>query len=88
LSGLALGEVMLVIPYHFPLFYVLQHSFQQDLLQDLLWHKGEADRAVVPWLILSTLLKMRVTLPFFQSPGTRPDCHDFSNIIESGLVII
>jgi len=25
--------------------------------------------------------------PFFQSPGTSPDCHDYSNIMESSLAM-
>jgi len=28
---------------------------------------------------------MGVVLPFFQSPGTSPERHDFSRIMESGL---
>jgi len=31
------------------------------------------------------ILKMGTIFPFFQSPGASPDCHDRSNIMESGL---
>jgi len=31
---------------------------------------------------------MGMVLPFFQSPGTSPDCHDFSNTIEGGLAVM
>jgi len=30
-------------------------------------------------------LKMGAMFPFFQALGTSPDCHDLSNIKESGL---
>ena len=56
-AGPALDEAMLVIPYHLPLFHVPQHSCQGDLLHDLPQHRVEADRLVVPWVILSTLLQ-------------------------------
>jgi len=42
------------------------------------------DRLVVPHSSFLPFLKMDVTLPFLQSPGTSPDHHDFSNIIKSG----
>ena len=38
---LALGEAMLVISCHLPLFHMPQHSFQENLFCDLHWHKGE-----------------------------------------------
>jgi len=30
---------------------------------------------------------MGTIFPFFQSPGTSPDCHDFSDTMESSLAI-
>ncbi|NXH95699.1 CTNA2 protein, partial [Pachycephala philippinensis] len=35
---------------------------------------------------LDEILEMGAVFPFFQSPGTSPDCHDFGNTLESGLV--
>jgi len=70
-------------------FHVPWHCFQEDLLHDLSQHKGETDRLVVPQVFLKMdLLKNGCGVAlFFQSPGTLPDCHEFSNIIESGLAI-
>jgi len=34
-AGPALGEAMLVLPYHLPLLHVPRHSFLEYLLQDL-----------------------------------------------------
>jgi len=31
---------------------------------------------------------MGAMFPFLQSPGTSPDCHDLSDIMESGLAYI
>ena len=75
----------LVITYHLPIFHAPQHSFQEDLLHDLALHRGEAEKLIVSWVILSTVL---VTLTFFQSPGISPDYHDFSNIIKNVLMLI
>ena len=55
------------------------------MLHDLPQQRGEAGGLAVPWVIPATLLKMDVTLTFFQAPRTSSDHHDFSNIIESGL---
>jgi len=74
------------IPHYVHLFHIPDHSFQEDLLLDVPWYRGKTERLVFPWVLLSTFLKNCVTLPFFQSPGISPDCHNFSNIIESGLV--
>jgi len=35
-----------------------------------------------------SFLKMGATIPFFQNPGISPACHDFSNIIKSGLGLL
>jgi len=32
-------------------------------------------------------LKMGTMFPFFQSPGTSPDCHNLSNIVESDMAM-
>jgi len=31
------------------------------------------------------ILKTGVMFPLFQAVGTSPDCHDFSNMVDSGL---
>ena len=39
----------------------------------------------VPCPAFYSVLVMAAVLPFFQSPGTSPECRDFSNIMEGGL---
>ena len=56
---------MLVIPCHFPLFLVLWHRFQEDLLYGHSQWTGETDRSVVPRVILSTRLKNGCNTAFF-----------------------
>lgn len=73
-AGLVLAEAMLAVPNHLPAFHVPQQNFQEGLFHDLPRHRGEADRAVVPRVLLSTFLKMSAVFPVFQSPGTS---HDF-----------
>lgn len=36
-------------------------------------------------VLLSILFKNRCSVSLFKSPGTSPDCQDFSNIMESGV---
>ena len=81
-------EAMLINTYNIPLFHTPSYSFLEDLLHDLPRHWGEANSSVVPWVILSTLAKNECDIPFFQSPETSPDCHDFSSTIKCGLVTI
>ena len=75
---------MRVLLYRLLAFRVPQHCFQEDLLYDLPRHRGETDRPVAPGVFLP-FVKMGVILPFFHSPGTPPDCHDFSDVTESDL---
>ena len=56
-------------------------AFQENLFHDLPQCRCEADRSVVPWTVLSTLLKSGYDAFF---PVIR-DFHEFWNIIESGL---
>ena len=64
-AGPVLGEDLLVVLDQLTFFYVPYHSFQDDLLCGLSQHRGEADRSVVPWIILSTLLKNGCDGTFF-----------------------
>ena len=48
---------MPVVSFHLPIFHVPSQSFQEDLLHNLLWHRGEAGSSAVPQVILRTLLK-------------------------------
>ena len=48
-------------------------------------HRGEADRSVVPIVLLSALFKNGDNASLFQSLGTFPDCCDFSIMMEGGL---
>jgi len=73
-----LTEEMLQSPYH-------PHSFSKDLFHVLPRHRGEADRSVVPRILLSTVFKMGTVFPSLQSSGTSPHCHDLSNMLENGL---
>ena len=86
-AGPAHSEAMLVIPYHCPLFHMPWHSFQEYLFYDLPQHRGVANTSVIPWVILSILLKNGCNIVFFQWPETSPDHHDFSNTIKSGNYI-
>ena len=79
---------MLIILYHPLFFHVPWHSSQEDPLHDLSRHRSEDDGLVVPWVILSNLLKTECGIAFFQSPGTSTECHAFSNMIESDLVTV
>jgi len=40
---------------------------------------------VVPQVFLSPFLENRIDVPFFQSPWTSPDSHEFSAMMENGL---
>jgi len=40
-----------------------------------------------PWSFFLPFLKMGVVFPFFQSPGTLLGSHDFSNMMESILIL-
>ena len=55
------------------------------LLHDLPRHRQEAHQPVVPLVYLSPFLENVCDVPFFQSLGTLPDSHDFSNMMESGF---
>ena len=41
------------------------HSFQEDLLRYLPWHRGETDRSVVLGVILFSLLENKCNVAFF-----------------------
>jgi len=60
---------MLLVLYQLSLFYVCWCSFQEDMFHSLPWHRDEADRTEVPWVILSTHLKNGCAVAFF--PVTR-----------------
>lgn len=47
--------------------------------------RGEAER--LSGALFLTFLKMSEMFPYFQSPGSSPDCHVFSNIMENGLTV-
>ena len=80
-------DLLLVLLYLLLVFQVPYHSFQEDMFHYLPWQRGETDRSVVLSVIFFTLFKNGFDVTFFfQSPGTLPDCHKFSNIREVGLV--
>ena len=81
----ALSEAMLAVTNVLLVFHVPQHSFQEDPLHDLARHRGETDWPVVPWVFFFSLFKNGGYISPFQSAGTSPDCHDFSNTMDSGL---
>lgn len=43
------------------------------------------DWPVVSWVFLFPLFKNGILFPLFQSVGTPPDCHSFSNMMDCGL---
>ena len=49
--------------------------------------EGEVDRPVVPGFSCLPFLETVVTLAFFQSSRTSPDCNNLSERIESGLAM-
>lgn len=63
-AGSALDEAMLVILYHLLLFSAPSHIFQEDQFRYLFWHRGEANRLVVPCVVLSTLHKNECDVAF------------------------
>lgn len=70
-------------PLYFPCAYVLQHSFQEDLLLERYWHV--TNWPIVAQIFLFSLFKNGgYIFPLFQSVVTSSDCH-FSNMIDNGL---
>jgi len=47
--------------------------------------KGRLTGQWFPGSSFVPFLNMGAMFPFFQSPGTLPDCHDLLNAMESGL---
>jgi len=47
---------MLTGPDPLVVLHVLHDGTQDDLLHNLVWHRGQADRAVVPRILLLALL--------------------------------
>ena len=55
-AGPAFHEPMQTGPDHLVVLYVSQDGLQNDLLHNLHWHQGQADRPVVPRILLLALL--------------------------------
>ena len=80
----ALGEATLAVSDRLLGSCVPYRGKQEDRLHDHPRHRGEARQPLGPWVVLSPLLRIGVMFPFLQSPGISPNCHGFSNMMESG----
>lgn len=55
------------------------------MLHDLTEHGDEADWRVFPRILLFTLFKNGCEVSLLYSLVTSPDCHDFSDMLESSV---
>jgi len=71
----------------FSVLHMFANSYQEDFLHHPCRFPGGAGQPVVPQIFLLVLLEDGSDIAFLQPPGSSPNHHDLSQIIEGGLAM-
>jgi len=75
-AGHAFHEPMLAGPDPLVVLHMPGERTQDEWFRNLNWHRRQADRPVVPEILLPSFLSMGVTQAILQSSGTSPVSQD------------
>jgi len=78
---------MLTTPDNLLFLHLLDDDLQDKMLNHLSRDGGEADRPVVPWVLLLALFEDWSDIGFLQSSGASPVLQDLSKMMESSSAI-